>query len=124
MAAQSVTQPATIYKIATRAAWQTATASGHFTGSADDVRDGYIHCSARHQVEGTAAKYFKGLENLVLIAIATDRLGPELKWEASRGGDLFPHLYAPLPTSAAEWVRALPIGPDGLPLVLEALGSC
>ena len=112
-----MTDPAnrTIYKITTVQAWDEAVKSGAFAGSADDVRDGFIHLSAAHQVAVTARKYFSGVEGLVLVAVAPDALGPVLKWEPSRGGDLFPHCHGPLPVQAARWVRALPLDSSGVP---------
>lgn len=103
----------TIYKICQRRLWQTAEADGAFAGSADDRRDGFIHFSTAGQVAETAAKHFGGQTNLILIAVDTARLGPQLKWEPSRGGALFPHLYAPLPLDAVRWVRALADEVDG-----------
>lgn len=113
-----------IYKIETRVAWEAACATGAYHGSADDLRDGFIHFSAAHQLEATARKYFSGQAGLVLIAFAADDLAPDLTWEASRGGDLFPHLYAGLATGQARWVRDLALGPDGAPLVAQELAAC
>lgn len=110
-----------MYKICTRAAWEEACRNGAFTGSADDRRDGFIHLSAPHQLAGTAARHFRGQADLVLVAFEAARLGPTLAWEPSRGGDLFPHLYADLPTSAALWVRPLALGPEGVPVLTEDL---
>ena len=98
---------ATIYKICGRAAWQVAEAGGAFLGSEADARDGFIHFSTAAQVAETAAKHFVDASDLVLVAVDAGALGPPLKWEPSRGGDLFPHLYAPLPLSAVRWVRPL-----------------
>lgn len=103
----------TVYKICIRAAWEAAVRDGIFAGSAEDIRDGYIHLSTADQLAETAAKHFAGLEDLMLIAVDADRLGPALKWEPSRGGALFPHLYAPLPVEAAFSAVALPLGADG-----------
>lgn len=105
---------ATIYKIAPAALWDAASRAGTFDGAAVDLKDGYIHFSTAAQVRETAAKHFAGQADLVLVAVATGPLGDALKWEPSRGGALFPHLYAPLPTSAAQSVRPLPLGEDGL----------
>ncbi len=102
-----------IYKIADGAAWRTALAAGAYAGSADDLRDGFVHLSAAHQVAGTLAKHFAGRADLVIAAVETDRLGDTLKWEVSRGGDKFPHLYEPLPVIAVAWWRPLPLGGDG-----------
>jgi uncharacterized protein (DUF952 family) len=82
-----------------------------------DLADGYIHFSTRDQVAETAAKHFAGQANLLLIAVAADALGPALKWEPSRGGALFPHLYGPLPLSAVRFVKPLPLGPDRNPML-------
>lgn len=110
-----------VYKIAPRGLWLAACATGHFTGSPDDLRDGFIHFSTRAQLAETARRHFNDLHDLVLIEISPAALGPALKWEPSRGGALFPHLYAPLPTAAATWVRALPLNSDGVPDVDAAL---
>ena len=98
---------ATIYKICGSAEWAQAQASGQYCGSADDARDCFIHLSTAAQLAGTLAKHFAGRDDLLLIAIDADALGAALKWEPSRGGDLFPHLYGALPTSAARWTRPL-----------------
>ena len=104
---------AIIYKITPRAAWDAAVAAGLFRGAPVDLADGYIHFSAADQVRETAAKHFAGLADLLLVAVDADRLGPALKWEPSRGGALFPHLYGPLDPASALTVVALPLGPDG-----------
>lgn len=103
-----------IYKISPREAWQQAEAAGRFTGAPVDHRDGYIHFSTATQARETAAKHFAGMADLVLVAVDGDSLGSALKWEPSRGGALFPHLYAELPMSAVRWVKPLPLGADGL----------
>jgi uncharacterized protein (DUF952 family) len=103
----------TIYKICERRLWQTAEADGAFRGSADDIRDGFIHFSTAAQLAETAAKRFAEQPDLILIAVDAGRLGPQLKWEPSRGGALFPHLYAPLPLDAVRWVRPLADEVDG-----------
>jgi uncharacterized protein (DUF952 family) len=102
----------TIYKILPVSLWAEATASGTFRGSALDLQDGYIHFSTAAQVRETAAKHFAGVPDLVLVAVPVDVLGTALEWESSRGGDLFPHLYAPLAVGLASWVKPLPIGED------------
>jgi uncharacterized protein (DUF952 family) len=104
---------ALIYKISPRAAWQAAEAAGVFTGAPVDIADGYIHFSTAGQARETAAKHFTGQADLVLAAIEAAALGDALKWEPSRGGDLFPHLYAPLPMASVAWVNDLPLGADG-----------
>lgn len=103
----------TIYKIVPSALWSAAIDTGSFAGSAADVADGFIHFSTAEQVRETAAKHFAGASDLLLVAVPVSALGRSLKWEPSRRGDLFPHLYAPLPVDAALWTRPLPIGPDG-----------
>jgi uncharacterized protein (DUF952 family) len=103
----------TIYKILPAAMWSQAVAAGVFTGSPVDVADGFIHFSTAGQVRETAAKHFAGQADLVLVAIAIESIGQPLKWELSRGGALFPHLYAPLPVSAALWAIPLPLDADG-----------
>lgn len=104
---------ATIYKICPESLWREAEAAGVFTGMAVDAQDGFIHFSSIEQVEETAARHFAGEAALVLVAVDGDALGGALRWEASRGGALFPHLYGPLPLSAVEWVKPLPLGPGG-----------
>ena len=100
-----------IYKIATAAEWNRATAAGRYAGSADDHRDGFIHLSSAAQLAGTLERHFATKKNLVLIAFRTGDLRAALKWEASRGGELFPHHYGPLDPASALWVR--PIGDAG-----------
>lgn len=103
----------TIYKILSESSWSEATKAGVFHGSPIDRADGFIHFSTRAQVRETAARHFAGQTGLLLIAVDVDRLLDPLKWEPSRGGDLFPHLYGPLPIEAALWVTPLPLGADG-----------
>jgi uncharacterized protein (DUF952 family) len=103
-----------IYKIAPRAPWRAAEAEGVFVGAPVDLADGFIHFSTAAQMRETAAKHFAGQADLLLIAIDAARLGPALKWEVSRGGALFPHLYAPLMMDAVAWVAELPLGADGV----------
>ena len=90
-----------IYKILARAEWDTAVARGFFEGSPVDLKDGFIHFSTAGQWRETLRRHFAGQSGLVLVAFDADALGPELRWEPSRGGELFPHLYAPLPTRLA-----------------------
>ena len=104
---------ATIYKICEREAWHAAGADGAFSGSDIDQRDGFIHFSTAAQVAETAAKHFAGQSGLMLVAVDGEALGPALKWERSRGNDLFPHLYAALPLSAVRWAQPLPDEIDG-----------
>ncbi len=102
-----------IYKISPASAWREAERQGIYTGSADDLRDGFIHFSTAAQVAGTAEKFFRGQSGLFLIAIDADALGDDLRWEPSRGGDLFPHLYSDLDLGAVLNVADLPARPDG-----------
>jgi uncharacterized protein (DUF952 family) len=106
-------RPKTIYKICDAAAWQAAERLGEFAGGPIDLADGYIHFSTADQVEETATRHFAGQRDLVLVAVAADALGPALKWEPSRGGALFPHLYGLLPLRAVRWTKPLPLGLDG-----------
>lgn len=87
-----------IYKICPRSEWEAAESAGVYRGSADDQRDGFIHLSRKEQVDGTLAKHFAGKKDLVLVSVEADVLGDALKFEPSRGGELFPHLYGDLPT--------------------------
>lgn len=105
--------PTIVYKISARGPWQAAVERGTHPGSPDDLRDGFIHFSTAAQAPDTAAKFFAGLHDLVIAAIDVNALGPALRWEPSRGGALFPHLYAPLAMSAVLWTRPLPLGDDG-----------
>lgn len=102
-----------IYKIHPAENWRKAEAAGMFVGAPIDLKDGYIHFSTAAQARETAAKHFAGQDGLVLIAVEAEALGAALRWEPSRGGQLFPHLYGALPLSAVRWVRALPLAPDG-----------
>jgi uncharacterized protein (DUF952 family) len=106
---------ALIYKICSAALWREAERAGEFTGAGIDIKDGYIHFSAADQVAETAAKHFAGQNDLVLITVEADALGGALKWEPSRGGALFPHLYGSLPLSVVRSVRPLTLGADGVP---------
>ncbi len=103
----------TIYKIAPAPLWQAAERSGVFKGAPIDEADGFIHFSAGDQVVETAAKHFAGQDNLVLVAIDAEALGDNLKWEPSRGGALFPHLYGPMPLSAVVWKKPLKLDASG-----------
>jgi uncharacterized protein (DUF952 family) len=102
-----------VFKIVATDEWRAAEAAGTFPGAAVDRADGYIHLSTAAQAPETAAKWFAGRADLTLVAVDAKALHPDLRWEPSRGGALFPHLYAPLPMSAVVWSRPLPLGPDG-----------
>ena len=103
----------TIYKICERAQWRAAEAAGQYRGSTVDERDGFIHFSTAAQLAETVSKHFAKVTDLVLVAVDAAALGNELRWEPSRGGDLFPHLYASLPLRAVRWARPLPDEIDG-----------
>jgi len=106
-------QDRVVYKIAPRALWAEAEHTGIFRGSPVDHADGYIHFSSTTQVVETANRHYAGLDDLLLVAVDTARLGAGLRWEPSRGGALFPHLYGELPLDAVISVRPLPLGADG-----------
>lgn len=103
----------TVYKIVPAALWRQAERNGLFRGSAVDLRDGFIHFSSASQAVETAAKHFAGQDDLLLVTVDAERLGASLKWEPSRGGALFPHLYGDLSLAAVRKVEPLPLGPDG-----------
>jgi uncharacterized protein (DUF952 family) len=97
-----------VYKILTRAEWSAALEAGVFLGSPIDLKDGFIHFSTGDQWRETLEKHFAGQTDLVLVAVEAEALGADLKWEVSRGGALFPHLYAHLPTALAVSVESIP----------------
>lgn len=113
-----------VYKVVTAAEWSDAAADGYYQGSPDDKRDGFIHLSQQHQLSGTLEKHFKGKRDLVLVAFEAATLGPGLKWEQSRGGELFPHLYANLPVAVALWERPLKNNSDGVHRLDEEWFAC
>lgn len=102
-----------IYKILRRPEWIAFRAAGITSGAPIDLQDGYIHFSTAVQVAETAAKHFGTDRDLVLLAMDSDRLGPDLKWEPSRGGALFPHLYRALELGDVLWDKSLPLGATG-----------
>ena len=104
-----------IYKILPRAEWDAAREAGRFRGSAVDLADGYIHFSTAAQAPETAARHFAGKVGLVVLEVEGDDLAPALRWEPSRGGDLFPHLYGELPAACVRRVLPAPLGEDGVP---------
>ncbi len=104
----------TIYILVGATAWRAAQAAGRYDGSADDVRDGFLHFSTAAQVRASAAKHHAGAADLLLVAVDAAALGPALRWEPARSRPgLFPHLYGPLPLSAVRSVTPLPLGADG-----------
>ncbi|HUI22247.1 MAG TPA: DUF952 domain-containing protein [Methylocella sp.] len=102
-----------IYKIVPASSWRQAQECGRFAGAAADLADGFIHFSLRAQLEETAAKWFAGEADLMLVAADPGKLGDALRYEPSRGGALFPHLYADLPLDAVVFAKPLPLRPDG-----------
>ncbi|MFD1745292.1 DUF952 domain-containing protein [Rhizobium helianthi] len=109
----TVDRPALVYKIVPKELWQEAQKAGIFHGAPVDHADGFIHFSTARQARETARRHFKGQADLLLVAVEAEKLGEALRYEVSRGGDLFPHLYAALPLTSVVWTRPLPIGPDG-----------
>jgi len=102
-----------IYHVCKRAEWEAARVSGSYAGSSQDAADGFMHFSGAEQVVASAAKHRTGQRDLVIIEVDSDSLGPALRWEPSRGGQLFPHLFGKLPVSAVRRVAPLPLGHDG-----------
>jgi len=114
-----------IYKIFRSNEWQALRRDGSTTGAPVDVADGYVHFSTAAQVEETAAKYFAGAEGLMLVAVDATAAGEALKWEPSRGGALFPHLYRRMTMEDVVWAQPLPIldGRHQFPAGLEEAGQ-
>jgi uncharacterized protein (DUF952 family) len=104
-----------VYKIVEASAWEAAVRAGVFLGAEVDLKDGYIHLSSATQAAETARLHFAGRDGLLLIAIEAKALGDGLKWEPSRGGDLFPHLYGTLDPALAIETRVLPLNAEGWP---------
>ena len=114
MPAPVLPSPDLIYKIATVSAFAPALKTSRFDGMGIDLTDGYIHFSTAAQLSETLRLHFKGQQDLLLVAVRTKSLGEALRWEPSRGGDLFPHLYGDLPMSAISAVAALDVPADGI----------
>jgi len=110
-----------IYKIEDKAIWQEALAAGIYHGAPIDLTDGFIHFSTAAQVRETAAKHFAGRHGLIVAAINADKLAEKLKWEVSRGGARFPHLYDGLDMGAVLATHDLPIGEDGKHIFSEEI---
>lgn len=102
-----------IFHMCRRDEWEAAQARGSYAGSSQDLADGFIHFSTAQQVEVSAEKHRRGQDGLILLTVDTANLGTALKWEESRGGALFPHLYGELPLGSVLRFDALPLGPDG-----------
>lgn len=110
-----------IYKLCGGAEWADAVRIGTYRGSADDRRDGFIHFSTGEQLAETARRYFKDQTGLVLVAFDAACLADQLKWEPSRGGELFPHLYADLPAELALWVKPIELDAAGMPVLPKGI---
>jgi uncharacterized protein (DUF952 family) len=113
----------TVYRLLPAALWQQAERDGRFLGSEHDSRDGFIHFSTAEQVAETAARHYAGQAGLLLLRVSVAALGPALRFEPSRGGALFPHLYAALPVTAVTRVEPLPLGADGVHVFPSDLGD-
>jgi uncharacterized protein (DUF952 family) len=103
----------TLYKICPASLWHASTREGVFCGSERDLRDGFIHFSTAAQVRETAARYFAGQDDLLLIGVEAATLDSALKWEPSRGGAPFPHIYGALALAAVHKIEPLPLAADG-----------
>ena len=104
-----------VYKILDRSAWEAAQRDGVFAGAEVDLRDGYIHLSTAAQAAETARLHFRDRADLVVLELKADDLGAALRWEPSRGGQMFPHLYGPLDPASVRAVHVAPLGEDGTP---------
>jgi uncharacterized protein (DUF952 family) len=112
-----------IYHMCLRAEWELAVRSGVYVGSSQDRADGFIHFSTAAQLPESARRHRAGQNGLLLLSVATQAVGAALRWESSRSGALFPHLYGALPIPAVRSAVELPLGPDGVPLVSMALAN-
>lgn len=106
-----------VYKLLARQAWEHACAQGRFLGAAIDLKDGFIHLSTGAQVQQTARLHFRGQADLVVVAFEAEGFGDALKWEPSRGGELFPHVYDTLDPATALWVRPVVLDEAGVPVL-------
>ncbi len=106
-----------IYKILPRADWVAAHSAGHFEGSPVDLEDGFIHFSTAAQAQETARRHFRGQHDLVVLEVEADDLGEELRWEPSRRGDAFPHLYGVLNAVQVRYVTEAPLDAEGVPAI-------
>lgn len=110
-----------IYKVCGEADWEEALAKGEFSGASVDLTDGFIHFSTGEQLAETLRRHFAGKSELMLVAVDPGALGPLLRWEPSRGGALFPHLYGALPLSAVRWQKPLSADEKGEFVLPEGL---
>jgi uncharacterized protein (DUF952 family) len=108
-----MTRPSEAFKLVAASEWAAALAEGVYAGSAVDRADGYIHLSTALQLAETARRHYAGRSHLLLLTVPLGGLGGALVWEPSRGGELFPHLYAPLAVSTVTAVRACSVSPEG-----------
>ena len=106
-----------VYKILTRRAWEEAEVSGAYIGSPLDVKDGFIHLSTAAQAGETARLHFRGQTDLIIVGFEAEAFGDALKWEPSRSGQMFPHLFEALPVKAAVSIDDLPLDADHTPVV-------
>lgn len=113
--------PEFIYKIASTGVAAAALASGTFTGMPIDEKDGYIHFSTAAQLAETLSLHFRGRTDLVLLAVRTIDIEARLRWEVSRGGELFPHVYGTFPISAVAWSAPIEVAADGTSTLPEAV---
>ncbi|TDC40240.1 DUF952 domain-containing protein [Micromonospora sp. 15K316] len=111
-----------IYKLLPTTEWDDARAAGHLVGTAVDHQDGFIHLSGHDQVVETVRRHFAGATGLTLLTVDPARLGDRLRWESSRGGELFPHLYGPLPVAAVVEAQALPADVPAADAVAALIG--
>ena len=111
-----------VYKILTPPAWEAFRESGAFTGSADDKRDGFIHLSTKAQMQGTLDKHYKAVSKVIIAEFEAAKMGAALKYEISRGGAAFPHLYGPLELAHMTQFWPLSAGPQGGYAVADILG--
>ncbi len=102
-----------VFKIFLRPQWDAFRAAGVTAGAPVDLADGFIHLSTAEQLPATAARHFANESDLVLVALEAESLGPALRWEPSRGGALFPHLYRDLTMADVVWDTSLPLGVSG-----------
>lgn len=123
-ATQAARDRSRVFKIVKRAHWVAAVEAGLYEGSADDLRDGFIHLSTANQVAGTLARHFRGQDDLILVALSTGSLSGALKWEPSRGGELFPHLYGPLDVALSDDAWPLHRDGDGLHILPAEMMTC
>jgi uncharacterized protein (DUF952 family) len=102
-----------IYKITTKSLWYEAQKTGILQGMPIDINDGYMHFSTKDQLFETLRLHFKGQRDIFLLGVRTKDIAQNLKWEASRGSNLFPHLYATLKTSIIAFAKPIEVDANG-----------